>query len=182
MVAQLTAGGSLRVPMSWEQWSGLGETRHAEYYDGLVVVNPPTRRHQVVERRLATALAAAAPGGVEVVPESGWAPSEHTVFEPDIVVVADDAPDPDVLRVPPLLVVEILSPSTRAEDLGRKAGAYAAGGARHYWVVDPDADTLTVRRLVGSRYEAGPALGAGARVRLDEPFPVTLDLAALFAR
>lgn len=128
VVPQLVAGGSLRLPKSWQEWADLGETKHAEYDDGLVVVNPPTRRNSALSARLTVQLAVGCPPRVEVLPEAGWAPSEHTVFEPDLMVVAVDAPAPDLLRVAPLLVVEILSPCSRGEDLGRKADAYAAGG------------------------------------------------------
>ncbi len=36
-----------------------------------------------------------------------------------------------------MLVVEILSRSTRSEDTVRKSGEYLAGGAEQYWIVDP---------------------------------------------
>ena len=42
----------------------------------------------------------------------------------------------------PDLVVEILSPSTVERDLGVKQQMYARRGVDHYWVVDPDAETL----------------------------------------
>jgi Uma2 family endonuclease len=42
--------------------------------------------------------------------------------------------------------VEVLSPSTRTEDLVGKAQEYAEAGIGQYWVIDPDddADTLVV--------------------------------------
>lgn len=45
---------------------------------------------------------------------------------------------------PPVLVAEVLSPSTRREDLVRKSGEYAEGGVGQYWVLHPDARTLDV--------------------------------------
>src|SRR5512135_640560 len=53
---QLRGGSSLRVPMSPEEFRALGEMKHAEYYDGMCVVNPPSRRHVVAVRRLARRL------------------------------------------------------------------------------------------------------------------------------
>ncbi len=46
----------------------------------------------------------------------------------------------------PDLVAEILSPETRANDLGPKRRAYLNAGVREYWVLDPDARTVQVDR------------------------------------
>ena len=46
----------------------------------------------------------------------------------------------------PDLVVEILSPGTRRRDLGRKRAVYDRDGAGEYWIVDPDAGSITVLR------------------------------------
>jgi len=42
----------------------------------------------------------------------------------------------------PDLIAEILSPSTRAFDLGAKADRYLASGVREFWIIDPAARTL----------------------------------------
>lgn len=60
------------------------------------------------------------------------------VVEPDILVVSDpDQVSKRGIEGPPLLVVEVLSPSTRERDRTIKAQRYAALGVRHYWLVDP---------------------------------------------
>src|SRR5512144_524107 len=69
---QLRGGSSLRVPMSPEEFRALGETKHAEYYDGMCIVNPPSRRHVVAVRRLARRLEDACPVGLAVYPDWGW--------------------------------------------------------------------------------------------------------------
>jgi Uma2 family endonuclease len=43
----------------------------------------------------------------------------------------------------PDLVVEVLSPSTRANDEGIKRELYMDSGVRQLWLVDPDAHTIT---------------------------------------
>jgi Uma2 family endonuclease len=43
----------------------------------------------------------------------------------------------------PDLVVEVLSPSTRANDEGVKRDLYMHSGVRELWLVDPDARTVT---------------------------------------
>jgi Uma2 family endonuclease len=46
----------------------------------------------------------------------------------------------------PDLVVEILSPGTRRRDTGRKRAVYDREGVREYWIVDPEARSITVLR------------------------------------
>ena len=46
----------------------------------------------------------------------------------------------------PDLVVEILSPGTRRRDKGRKRAVYDREGVREYWIVDPEARSITVLR------------------------------------
>jgi len=82
--------------------------------------------------------------------------------------------------VPPLLVVEVTSPSTRSEDLGRKLRAYADGGAAWYWVADQETDVLTVYRNTGGRFVVDASGETDARLQLRVPFTVDLDLRAVF--
>jgi Uma2 family endonuclease len=63
----------------------------------------------------------------------------------------------------PDLVVEVLSPSTRANDLGPKRRAYLEGGVQELWLVDPAARSVAVVR----RSEEG---------RLDESADLTSPL------
>jgi len=49
----------------------------------------------------------------------------------------------------PDLVVEILSPGTRRRDKGRKRAVYDREGVREYWIVDPDACSVTALRRPG---------------------------------
>ena len=64
----------------------------------------------------------------------------------------------------PDLVVEVLSPSTRANDLGPKRRAYLEGGVREVWLVDPAERTVTMitateeRRLGAEGQLASPLL------------------------
>ena len=70
----------------------------------------------------------------------------------------------------PDLVVEILSPSTRARDRGIKLRRYAAAGVPHYWIVDPCSRELEARRLTERGYELSGKLGPGSVFR-SELFP-----------
>ena len=109
----------------------------------------------------------------EVLTGWGWHVGPELDFEPDIMVTDRSSPDDDVLRhPPPLLVVEISSPST-AVDLGKKRRTYAAGGASWYWIVDLlRRETIVFQNIDGSFVEVQrittPAVAAG-------PFPVLVD-------
>ena len=109
---QLTGGASLRTPMRYEQYLALGETKHHEYYDGLCVVNPPSLRHVLATEQLARLLDDHCPPGFTTYPEGGWHVDDQIDLEPDLMVAPTTVAGDDVLRAPPLLVVEIESPST----------------------------------------------------------------------
>jgi Uma2 family endonuclease len=74
--------------------------------------------------------------------------------------------------------VEILSPSTRAHDLGTKLRVYREAGVGAYWVVDPTAPGVTVWTWRGGDEVERDTTGDDA---LDEtwPFPVTVIPSAL---
>jgi Uma2 family endonuclease len=107
--------------------------------DGALLVSPrPTVLHQAVAGRLWGALDAACPEDLLVVPEPAVQLDPHTEFDPALVVIPIDEVGEAKLTRPPLLVVEIRSPSTALFDLNRKKAAYEKFGVPSYWIVDPD--------------------------------------------
>ena len=58
------------------------------------------------------------------------------------------------VRGAPDLVVEILSDSTRRVDLLKKFDIYQRAGVREYWIVDPEAHTVTVHTLEDGKYRS----------------------------
>ena len=74
----------------------------------------------------------------------------YEVYQPDIVVVLREHSDlltEEGFVGMPGVVVEVLSPSNRRNDLVTKAAEYAAGGVPEYWVVDPAIDRIEINRL-----------------------------------
>ena len=53
----------------------------------------------------------------------------------------------------PDLVVEVLSPSTRARDLQEKADRYLKCGVREYWILDPDEPEMRLWISSGTLWE-----------------------------
>jgi Uma2 family endonuclease len=80
--------------------------------------------------------------------------AERDVVQPDVLVVSDPAQvSARGIEGPPLLVVEVLSPSTRDIDRTLKAQHYARLGILHYWIVDPDEKRIECLRAKTGIYE-----------------------------
>lgn len=147
-----------------------------ELADGILLVTPsPRPRHQRASMRLTALLLAACPPELEVFAAPfDFRPTNTTSLQPDLLVVRREDVLEEGLSGTPLLVVEILSPSTRAKDLVLKRALYAEAGVPSYWVVDPSAPSVTLLSLLGDAYdETGSAAGA-CRVDAPLPFPVSL--------
>ena len=158
-----------------------------EIVDGMLHVSPaPSEKHQravtgliaqigphVLQRKL---------GRVYVAPLDILL-SVGNVVQPDLVYISRERLSVVTaanVRGAPDLVVEVLSPSTRAFDLREKRDAFARHGVRWYWVVDPIAETIEAYELLGEAYElvqsaAGPATFSAG------PFAdLAIDLALLW--
>ena len=161
-----------------------------ELLDGMLVVSPrPNNSHQEVAAELLGLLRAACPAGLRALPEPAVQLSRETEFAPDIVVVdRDELSSPKITR-PPVLVVEVRSPSTALIDLNRKKAAYERFRAGSYWVIVPDLDKpeLIVFELHDGRYwEAAHLTGeqtfvAAKPFRAQRPFAVEVVPARLVA-
>ena len=77
-------------------------------------------------------------------------------------------------------VCEILSPSTRALDLGPKREIYRAHGVGHLWLVDPDARTLEVFEAHPHGWLLRQTLAGEAELRVPPFEAVGFPLAALW--
>ncbi len=110
--------------------------------------------------------------------------------QPDLLVLLPDSRARLVRRGvegPPDLLIEVLSPSSRAHDQVRKRQLSARRGVREYWIVDPEQRVIEVidgRGVTVHRVDAGsepvlrsPLLGELA-VSLDEVVPGADDLPA----
>jgi len=160
-----------------------------ELFDGVLVVSPaPTRAHQRAAGRLFRLLDGVCPDTFEVlVAPLDFQPTNRRSTQPDVLVVSRDDPDDKALHRPPLLVAEVLSPSTKTKDLLLKKDVYESSGVPHFWVVDPGLDksgtpVVTVYVLEDAAYqERGSARGTDT-LEVAEPFPVRVCPADLISR
>jgi Uma2 family endonuclease len=126
-----------------------------ELIDGELHVSPaPSFRHQRVVNVLQTDLTiwVRAHGGQVLGGPFDVYVHEREYVEPDILLVRAERVHlftEQRLPVPPDLVVEVSSPSTRRVDLGAKRALYERFGVPEYWFVDLDLDgeAVVVHRL-----------------------------------
>lgn len=118
---------------------------------------PPSTEHQTVvvntSRILGNHVVARKLGRIFVAP-TAVVLSETSTVEPDVLFVSKDRSSIIArmnIQGAPDLVVEVLSPSTAANDRGPKLATYDRAGVREYWIIDPDAKTLEVREFGSPR-------------------------------
>ncbi|MEO1020153.1 MAG: Uma2 family endonuclease [Pseudomonadota bacterium] len=110
--------------------------------------------------------------------EAGIAIEESTFFQPDIAVTCAPPGVSQTIEAP-TLIVEVLSPSTREHDLGRKLDAYKAlETVQEIWIVDSERRWLQAwvredqswvgRDLIGSADFESPVLEG--LINLDEVY------------
>lgn len=139
-------------PLTYDDLAAMPDDGHRyELIDGSLIVTPaPRPLHQRAVARLWRLLDDGAPAHLEVfLAALDVVLSDRTVMQPDVLVARRADLTDRNLPVPPVLAVEVLSPSTRHIDLGTKRLAFEAAGVASYWVVDPDAPSLTVFELEG---------------------------------
>jgi Uma2 family endonuclease len=105
--------------------------------------------------------------------------SPLTVLQPDLLVARRDEVGERNLQHPPVLVVEILSPSTRRIDAGTKRLAFEGAGVPHYWMIDPDEPNIVALELVDGAYRETARVTAGDTFVTSTPFPIRIVPATL---
>jgi len=137
--------------------------RRHEIIDGDHYMTPaPSTTHQTVSKRLqyqlykqvelaGLGLVFNAPVDVQL--------TEYDIVQPDLVVVLKDRTrmiTHTKINGVPDLIVEILSPSTAANDTALKKQLYERTGVTEYWIADPDNQRLEQYRLVDGAYRLAP--------------------------
>ena len=142
-----------------------------ELVRGEIFEMPPVKgRHGIIasriDRKLGNFVDARKLGWVAV--ESGTILDRDpdTVRGPDVsfysIARQPQMPE-DYFEIPPDLAVEVLSPDDRRKKVREKIAEYVASGVRLIWLVDPDAETVTVYAgsMRGTEYGPTDALDGG---------------------
>lgn len=131
--------------MSREQFLNLPPgPPYYDYIDGEAVeMNRPSPRHQIVAARLFNALYEylQQSGKGVAVPDVNLELPSGFICAPDIMAFAPEqshALEEEPVQTIPLLIVEVLSPSTESYDRNRKMREYHAAGVPWLWYIDQD--------------------------------------------
>lgn len=162
--------------MPYREWTvedldGLPDDgRRYELVDGVLLVSAaPSDVHQLALTNLVALMVTTCPFPMRtLVAPVDVRFSDTRQLQPDLLVLPDQQLGGPAARSLPLLVVEVLSPSTRAVDLTLKRHVFEQGGIPSYWVLDPLTPSLTVLELRDSGYaEMATVVGA-------EPYDATV--------
>ncbi len=172
---------------TYEEYCELPEDGNRyEVIDGRLYVTPAPRTfHQLLTMRLIHplyGLQLAGKGYVFSAPVDLMMEGA-TPVQPDVVFLsAEQKPQIEerFLRGAPLLVVEILSPSTARRDRTLKLNKYAQNAIPWYWIVDPEDQTFLAFRHEQGTYRVEASLTVGDRFVWTDFPEVSYELEALF--
>jgi Uma2 family endonuclease len=197
-VEQATIGGcakiapmdiALRRSMTVDQYLAWSETQsdlpRTELINGQIVATAPERvEHTEVKLSAAIALRAAIgrcqlaccalPSGPTVRID------DHTAYAPDALVYCGQKLPGDALVVPnPMIIVEVLSPTTSHTDTSAKLIDYfKLTSVHHYLIIDPDAYAITHHSRCADGTVSGRTVASGT-LRLDPP-GLAIDVSEFF--
>ena len=171
---------------SEEEYLSLDTNHLVEFSHGHIEVLPmPSDKHQSIVFFLSALLGAYARkiGGKVLFAPLRLRLWPDKIREPDVLFLAD-ANDPrrqNAYWTGADLVIEVVSPDDPQRDRVTKRNEYAQAGIPEYWIVDPQAETITVLRLDGAAYvehgvfERGEVATSAHYAGLQTPVSVVLD-------
>jgi Uma2 family endonuclease len=173
-----------------EEWAAMPEDDPGELVDGVLVEEEmPDLTHETVIAWLVATLRA------WVIPRHGFVFGSEAKFavaprrgrKPDVTIYLPGGrplPRHGVVRVPPDIAVEVISPTARdrRRDRNDKAIDYARFGVRWYWLLDPERRTLEILTLgAAGQYAQTVEAGGGVVDAVPGCEGLALDLDALWA-
>ncbi len=107
--------------------------------------------------------------------------TDNTAYEPDALVYCGEKVRPDAIEFPnPVIVVEVLSPSSIAIDMRDKLRAYfSVPSIAHYLIADPD-ERILIHHARGQGDNLLTRVVAEGTIQLDPP-GIALPVSALFS-
>lgn len=151
-----------QIRLTYQDYLELPDDKRYEIIAGeLYEMTAPTVRHQEILANLYLIFGPYVRGnllGVVLFAPIDVILADESIVQPDLIFVDESRrniiEDHGIVGAPDL-VLEILSPSTATHDLIRKADLYACYGMAEYWTLDPETETIQVRRLEDGDYAAG---------------------------
>lgn len=185
-------GEPARRPATWADLLGAPEDgRVWEVLGGSLEAQPrPRPAHGHTQGRLLGDLSGpfdrgrGGPGGWWLVIEPDVELEPHEIVAPDVAGWRRERmaalPDQRPVRTRPDWLCEILSPSNRWRDRGKKADLYLRVGVPHYWIIDPDERTLEAFEARSGAWVRLGAWSDGDSPRIPPFHAIELDVGGLF--
>ena len=158
-----------KTKLTFEDYEKTSDDERYELIDGeLVPMAPaPDRDHQGISLTIALLigdfLGRANLGRLYAAPRDVYL-TDTDIVQPDLLFISNERLEIDTerpVRGAPDLVVEVRSPSTANRDWTTKRQLYARHGVKEYWIIDPDARTVTLMLLIGDILDVSSILGEG---------------------
>ena len=177
-----------RIKLTYADYRATPEDARYELIDGeLILAAAPRMTHQRLQWKLGWRM-----GQLAEENELG-----EVYFSPTDVVLSDtDVVQPDIIFISkqrehiiaegaifgaPDLVVEILSPSTAARDMGYKRDLYEKHGVKEYWIADADEIWIRVLRLnAAGFFELAGVYGEGDSFTSSALLGFTVNVSEVF--
>jgi Uma2 family endonuclease len=173
--------------LTFEEWAAMDEDEPGELVDGYLEEEElPNVIHEVVLTWFAMVFRT-------WLGRRGWVIGSGAKFavrpnrgrKPDLTVYLGGERKPPangIVRVPPDIAVEVVSPSARdgRRDRIEKMAEYAAFGIRYYWLIDPAFRSLEIFELMNGHYARTAYATEGTMTSVPGCEGLTIDLDALW--
>lgn len=102
----------------------------------------------------------------------------NNVIVPDISVLCNiDNLDGQRFKQPPIIVIEILSPSNTTKEINNKVYKYKIHGIQECWLIDPEIRTIEVKNLIDN---TGITFIQSGLIKSDVLSDINLEVADIF--
>ena len=176
-----------RIKLTYEDYAKTPEDERWELIDGELIMSPsPKRAHQRSQIKLSSRMAFFVEENDlgEAYADFDVVLAEHETVRPDIIIISKERLHiitEDNVQGAPDLVVEIRSPFTARRDWTVKRELYELHGVREYWLVDPEAATVSILVLEDGKLNVSGVYGEGDTVSSAVMGGFSISLSDIFA-
>lgn len=155
--------------------------RRYEVVDGRLLITgaQPPAHHAAVIALMVLLKHACPPDLLVSVGSLAFRPTLDISLRPDLLVCHRADAGSHLLTAPPVLAVEVLSPSTRTTDVVLKRTLYETHQIPSYWLLDPTTQELTILDLTPTGYTCQAVVQSEETFNATRPFRVAVTPAGL---
>jgi len=161
------------------QWEGKWEILEGIPY---AMTPAPVIKHQLICSQIIQYLGELLKkcGRCKVLLPVDWQIAEDTVVQPDVLVVCAENIGGVKLEKTPVMIFEVLSPSTSRKDRGIKYQLYENAGVKYYCIVDPESNSAEVYVLQKEKYREASEFNEGRMFFDLGPCQIQFDFKEIF--